>query len=164
MTMHSGFPPDIRYDKAPQFQGQMDELGAINVTAILLLRGWDEGAGTHARMAHDLGQIFPSPQAAAIFEDITTLMRLVLSGAGRKLACHDMDCAGFGDDESAFATMVAAATVGDFDDAVYSASTFLTGHDAFDAASLARRLAQPFLRLARHSLRPARPAAASQVH
>ena len=138
--------------------GAMHELPPIELAAVVCLRAWCAGGDDRAMVGRDFRLVLGDEAGAEAVADFDALMTVMLEGARRPIMCHALDCGCFGGDESAFANMIAAAAGRDREDALLFAGTLLTGPAAWVAVSLAERLGQAFLRLAR---RPARGTLAS---
>jgi hypothetical protein len=169
MSIHSDVPHDLAHDttlvpRGAAPVGLLHELPLVESMAILFLRSWCQGGLARAGIAQDFDLVLSQSEAVAALYNFDSLMGLVLSHARRNLMRHDIGCACFGGDESAFANLIGAAVAGDTDDSMLFATNLLLGPAAFDAVMLARALAKPLLRLARHSRNQSTPVASSRVH
>ena len=129
--------------------GQMDELPRLEAIAILFLRMWCDGGATRQRMQADLTLALGQEDAAAAADLFDDLMKLTLSCARRPLMRHGVPCACFGGDECAFANMLAAATIGDREEAMLFSAILITGQAAWPAIALAQQLSPYLLRFTR---------------
>lgn len=131
--------------------GMMAELPVLEKGAILLLRLWCDGEAGQHQVAHDFTLAFGPDRARTEVEQLSDLLHLILSGGRRPLMRHGRDCQCFGGDESAFANLVAAAVVGEREDAMVFALVLMSPDHAFAAVELAGRFGQTVLGLA-HAL------------
>jgi hypothetical protein len=128
--------------------GALQELGPIELAAVVYLRAWCAGGADRGMIARDFGLVM-GDAAAPMVADFDALMTAVLTNARRPVMRHGLGCTCFCGDESAFANLVAAAAGQDHEEALLFASTLVKGHAAWAAVELALRLGQVFLRLAR---------------
>lgn len=117
--------------------GVIAELPDVELGAVLLLRLWCEGDGGRAQIARDFLLCFETGRAAAEFENLDRLVRVVVQGGRRPLMRHGINCTCFGGDESAFAHMVAAAAAGDREEAMAFALALMSPDAAFAAVQMA---------------------------
>jgi hypothetical protein len=150
--MYFDFPADepVSQRRGAAPVGCLHELGALERAAILHMRAWCEGGAARAQTARDFRRVLSEAEATAAAADFDALMRVTLAGARRPLVRHGFDCPCFGGDESAFASLVAAAAVQDREDAMLFAGTLAAGPAAFVAVQIALTLGQTFLRIARN--------------
>lgn len=127
--------------------GMLQELPLLEFGAIVLLRHWCDGDTGRAAVKADFAALGPRADAGlALLAELVTLY----AGHGRRpLMRHGVSCACFGGDEAAFAQMIAAATVGDRDDAMGFALILLPMAQAFVAVQAAVRLGPMILQMAR---------------
>ncbi len=129
--------------------GQLDELPTLEIVAITFFRLWCDGGAHRERLERDLALALgpaDAVTAVALFDD---LMRTTLACARRPLVRHGVPCRCFGGDESAFANMLAAAVIGDRDEAMLFASILISGQGAWPAVTLAQTIAPYLLRFVR---------------
>ena len=131
--------------------GMLQELPMLELGAILLLRHWCDGEVGRAAVGRDFAALGSGGVGGeTLLAELVTLF----AGHGRRpLMRHGVACACFGGDEAAFAQMIAAATVGDRDDAMAFALILLPVAQAFVAVQAAGRLGPIILRLARDATR-----------
>ncbi len=128
--------------------GTLQELGPIELGAVVYLRAWCTGGADRGMIARDFALVM-GDAAGPMVADFDALMTAVLTNARRPIMRHGLGCSCFCGDESAFANLVAAAAGRDHEEALLFASTLIKGHAAWGAVELALRLGQVFLRLAR---------------
>jgi hypothetical protein len=129
--------------------GMLDELPAVEMTAILLLRHWCDGPEGRSRIVDDFTMTFGPARADQELECFAALMQTVLAGGSRPLMRHGVGCACFGGDESAFAQMMAAAAAGEREDALIFALALMTPAAAFAAVATAEPVGRGLLAFAR---------------
>ncbi|GAA0307241.1 hypothetical protein [Rhodovulum strictum] len=127
---------------------RLSELPPVERAAIRCLRGWGAGPATRARMRRNFAQVFGS-SAQSNEEALDALMELVLTAGRRPLARHPPDHPEVGDDENAFAQMVAAAIGGEREDALVFALALMGPQAAFQAVAVAEILGLALLGLVR---------------
>ncbi len=127
--------------------GMLQELPLLEYGAIVLLRHWCDGDTGRAAVEADFAAL--GPRADAGLALLAELVALFVGHGRRPLMRHGVSCACFGGDEAAFAQMIAAATVGDRDDALGLALILLPMAQAFVAVQAAVRLGPMILHLAR---------------
>ena len=120
--------------------GLIRELPGLELGAILLLRQWCDGEVGRVRIAEDFSAVLGAPKAAEAVNLLAHLVTLLAQHGRRPLMRHDLHCACFGGDESAFAQMVAAAASGDRDDAMEFALTLMPPAAAYEAVQTAEGL------------------------
>ena len=138
--------------------GMLSELPLLERAAILVLRLWRDGTPGQAQIAHDLALAFGPARAGAQLDRIDALLGIVLAGARRPMMRHGAECQCFGGDESAFANMVAAAVIGERDDAMVFALALIAPNHAFAAVQAAEGFGLAVLGLARAVCEQAQPA------
>lgn len=98
--------------------GQVDGLPQVELATVLCLRLWCDGVHAQTELRHEaaraLGPDFGPHWADALGE----FLDLITSFARRPILRHAVGCRCLGADESAVATLVAAATDGDREDAM----------------------------------------------
>ena len=141
--------PSVPASRGAAPVGQMDELPRLEAIAIMFLRMWCDGGANRQRMAGDLALALGQDDAATATGLFDDLMHLTLSCARRPLMRHGVPCQCFGGDECAFANMLAAATIGDREEAMLFSAILITGQAAYPAIAIAQDLSPFLLRFTR---------------
>lgn len=101
--------------------GHLEEMPRIEAAIVCYLRMWCSGEDGHSELAlafYDAG----AADVDELMEQFSRLMRGLIDAARRPLQRRHMGCALVSGDESAFAHFVAAAAVGEREDAMLLAS------------------------------------------
>jgi hypothetical protein len=123
--------------------GRLDELPPLESGAVLALRQWCQDEDGRIAFAETVAAALGSGPGARAVNLLAHLVALMVGHGRRPFMRHDLACPCIGGDESVFAQMIAAATMGDTDDAMAFALTFLPADTAFEAV----QSAGPFGRL-----------------
>lgn len=129
--------------------GHISELPALERLAVLHLRQWFSGSEGREAIALNFSKAFAPAAAVHEVNTLARLMDCLIAGQRRAIMRHDLNCACFGGDESAFANMVAATTAGDREDAMAFALTLMRPDAAWQAVIVAEGFGLALLRLAR---------------
>ena len=129
--------------------GQLHELPLLERGAILLLRQWCDGA--EARHVGLFPHAFDPAKTDRLASHLDHLVTLLTRHGRRPMIRQDLLSPHFGGDEAVFAHLIAAAVVGDNEDAMAFALTLLPPALAWDAVQCAAPLGRAILTLARHS-------------
>ncbi|MGV8989323.1 MAG: hypothetical protein ACOH2H_24100 [Cypionkella sp.] len=120
--------------------GIIAELPALEQGAVLLMRQWCEGEAGRIAVAEDFIRTLGEDRGTSAVNCLAHLISLLVSHGRRPFMRHDVRCACFGGDESAFAQMVAGASAGDRDDAMAFALTLMPPAIAYEAVQTAEPL------------------------
>ena len=152
MKMRFEFPQD-RPAASPQRGaapvGQLHELPAVDLAAIIYLRAWCDGESARQIIAEDFRLVMGDTAGEAAAGDFDALMSSFLRNARRPVMRHGMGCKCFGGDESVFASLIASAAARDRDDPPLFASTLINASAVYGIVYLAEQVGQAFLHLAR---------------
>ncbi|MBC7737570.1 MAG: hypothetical protein H7245_10235 [Candidatus Saccharibacteria bacterium] len=129
--------------------GQLHELPPLERGAILLLRQWCDGA--EARLGALFVHAFDPATTGRLTSHLDHLVTLLTRHGRRPMIRLDLHSPSFGADEAVFAHLIAAAMVGDNEDAMAFALTLLPPALAWDAVQFAAPLGHAILTLARHT-------------
>lgn len=133
--------------------GMLVELNAQDRAAILAFRKWCDGAAGREAVAREYSSAFSGGRAALELNAFADLMGVMLGAPRRSIMRHGISCACFGGDEAAFAHMVAAATLGDNEDAMAFALILMQPNAAWQAVQLARGVGLGLLGMIRSARR-----------
>lgn len=140
--------------------GMLVELNAQDRAAIMTFRKWCDGATGREAVARDYARAFAGGRAAQEFNGFADLMAQMFAAPRRPIMRQGVTCAYFGGDEAVFAHMIAAATVGDNEDAMAFALTLMQPNAAWQAVQLARGVGLALLGMTQN----ARPTSGPFLH
>lgn len=129
--------------------GMLTELAAQDRAAILAFRNWCDGPSGREAVARDFARAFSGGRAAHELNAFADLVGMMLSAPRRSIMRHGVACACFGGDEAAFAHMVAAAAIGDQEDAMAFALILMQPNAAWQAVQQARDVGICLLQMTR---------------
>lgn len=129
--------------------GMLAELPALEQSAILALRQWCAGPEARAQVAEKFHQVLAPPRADQELQHCAQLFDMVVTCSARPLMRHGADCACFGGDENAFAQLVAAAALGNRDEALIFALALITPPAAFAVVRAAEPVGMALLTVGR---------------
>jgi|GEM_PF-1170942 len=129
--------------------GMLAELPALERCAITALRLWCDGLEGREAVARDFSRAYDTPRAALELNGFADLIAMMLAAPRRAIMRHGLSCACFGGDEAAFAHMIAAATLGDREDAMGFALILMQPGPAWQAVQHAHGVGLGLLGLCR---------------
>ncbi|PPB80793.1 hypothetical protein LV82_01525 [Albidovulum inexpectatum] len=129
--------------------GHLRELPPLEMTAVFYFRAWCAGLPDRGYIARDFRLVMGEIAGDEAADEFDALMTVLTRHARRPIMHHALDCGCLGGDESAFANMIAAAAVGDCDDALLFAAALTRGDAAYPVVRMAQRMGRAFLRVAR---------------
>ncbi len=124
--------------------GHIDELPPLEMTAIVYLRMWCEGGLSRQQVRDDFILAFGHSMGSVHSATFSSFMLLLIHKSRRKIMRHKSSCQCFGGDESAIANMIAAAAVGDIDDALLLASHLVPSETAQELIQPAEEIGLAF--------------------
>jgi hypothetical protein len=113
--------------------GLVGDLPVLEQGAVLLLRRWCDDEEGRIAVAADFKRALGNDRGAEAVNALAHLVTLFVRHGRRPLMRHGLQCSCLGGDESAFALMVAAAAIGDREDAMSLALTMMPADIAFAA-------------------------------
>ena len=158
--MTKSWLPDWPEERAPHPNrgslpvGQIVELPYLERSAILSFRHWCSGPAGRETVSRDFYRSLGGEDGGAAIHSFACLIDLLVTGCRRAIMRHDVSCACFGGDESAFANMVALATSGEREDAMGFALVMMTPDAAWQAMPFAEAVGRAFLQIRRAPTAP----------
>lgn len=120
--------------------GMLSELPKFNALSVLMFRHWWAGPDGQAEVWSRFCTRYPFPAAHEHMKSFEQLMSLLSRHCRRPLMYHNVQCSCLGGDESAFASFIEAAALGDREDAMLFAINLMRPDMAVMAASLAEQV------------------------
>lgn len=129
---------------------QVQELGAIEARAVLLLRLWSGGSDARRSAWLELDAALGTPDGAHAVGILDEFIALCTEHGRRPLLHHSLTCRCVGGDECCLAHVIAAAAEGDREDALMMAMMLVRADLAPALVALATQLGLTLRRMARH--------------
>ncbi|MEO1470489.1 MAG: hypothetical protein AAFV86_15685 [Pseudomonadota bacterium] len=118
--------------------GRLEDLGAVEATAVLYLRLWCSGPDAQGIVWNDFAATFGGREGRVRLHGFECLVTMLVEQARRPLMRHDPGCRCLGADESAFATLIGSALDGDRAEAAAMAALLVRATAAPAIAEQAR--------------------------
>ncbi|WP_420861345.1 hypothetical protein [Algirhabdus cladophorae] len=127
--------------------GFITELDGIEAASVIYLRLWCEGADAQAQVWNDFASGLGPDQGRKALKSFEDLCALCTRHGRRPLMRHSVQCKCLGADESCFANFIAAAAMGEREDAMLIATLLVRPDVAPLIASLAAEVGHAFMRM-----------------
>lgn len=117
--------------------GLLEEMPRLEAATVMYLRLWCDSPEGQASIWRDFYGHYGKKQARSQMARFEKLMSMVLINSRRPLQRHQLRCTCVGGDECAFANFIVAAALGETEDAMLLASSFMRPDMAVVAANMA---------------------------